>query len=281
MKPLLSALLFAPALTLAESDPEVLWTASGLDQPESVVAHGSGDLFISNVAGESDERNGKGYIARLSADGEMREQRWATGLNAPKGMAVVGDRLFVADLERLVIIDADTGELLEELTPGAKMLNDVTADDQGRVYVSDLAGNAIYRYTDGTLGAWLETSDLGHPNGLEITDDVMLVASWGYPLRDDMTTEAPGTLYQIDMSSGQMTPVPGTLELGNLDGVLRHGDEIWLSDFMSGDLYRTRPGAQPEAVGTYSRGLADISKEGDVMFLPLMMENEVRALRLP
>lgn len=281
MKPIMSALLFTPALALAEANPEVLWTASGLDQPESVVAHGGGDLFISNVAGESDERNGKGYIARVTKDGEMLEQRWASGLNAPKGMAVVGNRLFVADLERLVIIDADSAEVLEELTPGAQMLNDVAADDQGQVYVSDMAGNAIYRYADGKFEVWLETSDLGHPNGLEITGDEMLVASWGFPLSDDMSTDNLGTLYQVDMTSGQMTPVPGTNELGNLDGVLRHGDEIWVSDFMSGDLYRTGPGEEPESVGQYGRGLADISREGDVLFLPLMMDNEVRALRLP
>ena len=66
----------------------------------------------SNVAGDGDARDGKGFISRITAHGRLLEQQWAKGLNAPKGMARVGETLYVSDIDCLVTIDAASGSVM-------------------------------------------------------------------------------------------------------------------------------------------------------------------------
>ena len=67
-------------------------TTTSFEQPESVVLANDGQyLFVSNVNGDPSQADGNGYISTLSLSGEIMEQQWLTGLDAPKGMAVVGD----------------------------------------------------------------------------------------------------------------------------------------------------------------------------------------------
>src|SRR5687768_10544586 len=68
-----------------------LWTLEGLQSPESVHLSADGAfLYVSNIGGEGDVRDGDGFISRASLDGRMLESRWATGMDAPKGMALRG-----------------------------------------------------------------------------------------------------------------------------------------------------------------------------------------------
>jgi DNA-binding beta-propeller fold protein YncE len=94
-----------------ESDQiQKLWeTPTQLDTPESVVYEPTEDvLFVSNIDGEPDEKDGQGFISKISpSNGTVIELNWVTGLNAPKGMAVSSDssKLYVADITDLVEID--------------------------------------------------------------------------------------------------------------------------------------------------------------------------------
>ena len=134
-----------------------VWEATGLKQPESAVYDPAKDtIYVSNVNGEPVGKDGNGFVSKLSPDGKVTELEWAKGLDAPKGMALVGDTLYVADIDTLVAIDTASGEVKQRYpAPGAKLLNDVTADSQGRVYVTDLLTNSIWRLEGGGFAAWL------------------------------------------------------------------------------------------------------------------------------
>ncbi|MFZ6014466.1 MAG: ATP-binding protein, partial [Bacteroidota bacterium] len=55
--------------------------------PESVLFDSKANLlYVSNIDGKSNEKDGKGFISKLSPDGKIIAMEWATGLNAPKGM---------------------------------------------------------------------------------------------------------------------------------------------------------------------------------------------------
>src|SRR3546814_10575543 len=70
---------------------------------------------------------------------------WATGLDAPKGLALANNRLYVSDIDQLVAIDTATGAVAQRWpATGAKFLNDVVADMDGRVFVSDMVTNQIW-----------------------------------------------------------------------------------------------------------------------------------------
>lgn len=84
-----------------------LWqTDSIVAIPESVLPDAkSGLLYISLIDGGPWEADGRGGIARMKSDGTGYDSTWVTGLNAPKGMGIHGNRLYVADNSEVVVID--------------------------------------------------------------------------------------------------------------------------------------------------------------------------------
>lgn len=71
------------------------WQANGLSRvPESVLYNPSNDtLYVSNNCGKPKQKNGQGYISRISPEGKIITLQWVEGLNAPKGMVIVGESL--------------------------------------------------------------------------------------------------------------------------------------------------------------------------------------------
>src|SRR5207237_1242927 len=81
-----------------EGDWAPLWTLSGLAEPESVAASPDGrTLYVANVGGEGDVRDGNGFISRVSPSGKLIQREWVRGLDAPKGAVVSGGKLYVSD----------------------------------------------------------------------------------------------------------------------------------------------------------------------------------------
>src|SRR5688572_19794867 len=124
----------------AQHTLEQLWITPDLPTPESVlyVAHKKNPyLFVALIDGQGDAVDGKGGIATLTTDGEVLDKNWFTGLNAPKGMAIHENRLYVADITEVVVIDIKKRALIKKIpVPGAVFLNDVTANSSGVVFVS-------------------------------------------------------------------------------------------------------------------------------------------------
>jgi len=80
--------------------------------PESVLYNPSEDIiYVSNINGKPTEKNGKGFISKVSLSGEILVLKWVTGLNAPKGSDIYQDSLYVADIDELVEIDLKTGRM--------------------------------------------------------------------------------------------------------------------------------------------------------------------------
>lgn len=284
MKKTLPVLTLALAIPgLAQGDPEVMWVQSGFDQPESVVSDAEGaHLYISNIHGQPGEKNAQGYISKLTNDGKVVERRWVKGLNAPKGMGIDGGKLFVTDIDRFLVIDLGSGKILEQFSPTqAQFLNDVSVSDDGDIYVSDMMGNAIYRYDGETLSLWFEDERLMHPNGVLADEDFLLVASWGAPIAADFSTEKAGSLLRIGLQGKALTQVAGGERLGNLDGVARVGRQLLTNDWMNGRLFRISADGEGTVAAELAPGVADIGAADDVLYLPYMFDGEVRAVQLP
>jgi glucose/arabinose dehydrogenase len=183
------------AASSAAAAPAEVWRVAGLSSPESVLFDATGNvLYVSNVAGDPGAKDGKGFISRLSTDGKVLDLEWATGLDAPKGLAQVGDKLYVSDIDRLVAIDTKTGAIAKQYpAAGAKFLNDVAADERGRVFVSDMVNNQIWLLDGEQFAVWLEDAKLENPNGLKVAGDKLIVASWG-AMKPDFSTDVPGRL---------------------------------------------------------------------------------------
>jgi sugar lactone lactonase YvrE len=122
--------------------------AEGLSTPESVLWDATRNVwYVSNINGSPLDKDDNGYILRLSADGaKLDSVPFINGvdaditLNAPKGMALVGDTLWVADIDAVRAFDVNTGNAVTTLelgAQGATFLNDVAAAGDGTIYITD------------------------------------------------------------------------------------------------------------------------------------------------
>lgn len=130
-----------------------------LNNPESVAYDATGKRFlISN--------NGNGTI--LSLDGAGRYKRFLTGLDSPRGLKVVGSKLYVADGTQIRAIDLKAPKLNPGIAlPGAKRLNDIESDEKGLLYVTDTEANKLFILDPATKKSEaLESPLLQAPNGL-------------------------------------------------------------------------------------------------------------------
>jgi sugar lactone lactonase YvrE len=122
--------------------------STGLSTPESVLWSATHNAWsVSNINGNPSARDDNGFIVRLSADGGIMDTvPFINGaddditLHAPKGMAIIGDTLWVTDIDAMRGFNLATGTLVAsvDLAPlGATFLNDATAAADGNVYITD------------------------------------------------------------------------------------------------------------------------------------------------
>ena len=265
------------------AEPEKVWQAEGLDGPESAVLEsGEGVLYVSNVNGDAAAADGNGYISKLSLQGEILDKEWVTGLDAPKGLALHDGKLYVSDIDKLVIIDIATGEIVaSHEASGATFLNDVSAHEDGRVFVSDMMENQIWKLEGDQLELWLEDEALGNPNGVLAESDRLLIAAWGKP-KEDFSTDVPGHLKAIDYETKEIQNL-GDEPVGNLDGLEADGQGGYsVTDWLSGSLYTFDADGKAEMVMDLNQGSADHEYiEGEkLVVIPMMMDGTVAAYKV-
>lgn len=147
-----------------------LWeTDSTLKVPESVFFDGKNKvLYVANIDGKDPwGKDGKGSVGKVGLDGKIIAVDWVTGLNAPKGMGLFQNKLYVADLTELVVIDIIRGMIIERIAvKDAVGLNDVSVDQNGVVYVSDSRGRKVYEIKNNNPVVLLDSNKLKGPNGV-------------------------------------------------------------------------------------------------------------------
>jgi len=173
----------------------------GLDWPESVLVDAErNSIYISNIetiemSGWDDD--GRAFITAIVDDGKLTRKRWVESkpwniLNAPKGMCIKDNVLYVADNNRLLswpVKMPDPARVIK--LPGAQQLNDVVADDMF-IYVSDTKQGVIYKLPPKGSGRRLKAPK--GVNGLACFEDKLFAVS---------VTE--GEVYEID-KNGRNAP---------------------------------------------------------------------------
>ncbi|CAN7230917.1 SMP-30/gluconolactonase/LRE family protein [Mesorhizobium sp. LjNodule214] len=285
MKTLITSILLAIVGTTAVPAAQAgeIWRASGFEQPESTLFDAANKrIIVSNIVGNPGEADGNGYLSVLSLDGKIVTRHWTDGMDAPKGMAISGDKLYVADITKVRVVDLASGKLVSSIgVPNAVFLNDMTADASGKVYVTDMLADTIYRIDGDKPELFVKDAVLASPNGVFADGNRLIVASWGKGIKPDFSTAEPGGLLSVDLATKAVTLLPGAQKFADLDGVIAIGDGIYATAYMTGTLYRYYAGGAPEVVATFKLGSADIGTDGkSTIYVPLMNEGEVAALSL-
>ena len=245
---------------------ETEWVLHGFDAPESIVPGFSPDtFFVSNVNGEGGAKDGNGYISIISDSGEWIEKDWVTGLNAPKGLALVGNDLYVSDIDEVVRINAETGEIVSRTPiPDAQFLNDVVSFNDA-VLVSDSGTAKIHAITDDGVSLFMEDERLGGVNGLHDNRDSLLITTMsdGHLLKrmvmNDNIIELASGMKNADgiavLPGGEfiISSWPGELHYVKADGETQvimdtQDDKIFMNDIFMDDRGLFAPNWQPGTV---------------------------------
>lgn len=226
MKKITILLLISIALlntSMAQSLTEMWKSEAVFATPESVYYDAArNQVYVSNINGQPTDKDGNGFISLLAEDGTIKELKWVEGLNAPKGMAVYKNNLYVTDIDRVAIIDIKKGKIIKYIdVPGAQFLNDMVADESGIVYITDMAKNQMLVLENENINLWLEDDPLSSPNGLAIENGNILVGCSNYLLSFDPKTKESEFLIK---------------ETGGIDGLIPVGDGKYVISDWSGKI---------------------------------------------
>ena len=188
MKKLIIPLLLISAMAASAQEHKLvkLWeTDSVVAVPESVLPDLKNNiLYVSLIDGGGWDVDGKGGIAKLGADGKNYNPGWVGGMNAPKGLGRYGNRIYAADISKVVVVNIPTRKIIKKIAiEGASGLNDITVSDRGVVYVSDSKTSRIWKITNNIPSLYLE--NVKGANGLKAIKGDLIYAEGPSLLRAD------------------------------------------------------------------------------------------------
>jgi hypothetical protein len=275
MKKIMTSLAFVcfslVSINAQKATVQKLWaTDTILKVPESVLVDDKENcLWVSNIDGAANGKDGKGSISKLSKTGTPINLDWITGLNAPKGMAKYKQELYVADLTELVVIDIKKGVIKNKIkVEGSVFLNDVTVNKNGAVFVSDTRTGKVHRYENNMVT--IEVENLQGPNGLLSIDDQLLILD-----RGSLLFLTPGGTISKIMDG--MDP--------STDGIEKVAPNQYIVSCWNGIVYFVEVGAQKTTLfDTRSEKInsADIGYDAKnkIIYVPTFLKNSVVAYQL-
>lgn len=263
--------------------------------PESVLWDSAQDVyFVSNTNGNPSVKDNNGFISRVKPDSGVENLRFiAAGqngviLNAPKGLALQGDTLWVTDIDAMRAFNAKTGRFLRMVdlrAQGAVFLNDVAFGPDGALYITDTGilfdstgtishpgTDRIFRITSNRrVSVAAEGDSLQRPNGIiwDATGNRFIVVAFGGPS-------------VFSWKLGDRTPTLIGQGPGGFDGVVIAGGKILVSSWTDSTIAAYQNGNEEKVISGVA-GPADFgydAKRNRVM-IPLFTQNRVEIWQLP
>lgn len=247
-----------------------LWTTTdGLKTPESVLYDAStNSIYVTNIDGQAAEKDGNGFVSVLNVDGKVKNLHWITGLNAPKGQAITGGNLYVADIDELVVISIQEGKIIRRhKLENAKFLNDVTASEDGTVFVTDMRDNKIYALVNDRLTLWLEDKLIVNPNGLWAEKGKLYIGT--------------GEILQVDLKTKSIKVL--VENCGGIDGLEKMKDGNFIYSNWPGRIFITKGTESVKLLDTVDKqNTADIDfvPSKNLVLVPTFLGNSVEAYTL-
>ena len=262
--------------------------------PESVRYDPGLDVFfVSNVNGNPSQHDGNGFIAVVRADSTSVVRMLVEGgkngvtLDAPKGLAIVGDTIWVTDINHARAFNKQTGAKVADIdlsSQHATFLNDVAVGGDGAIYVTDTGilfdekGAVTHPGVDqifkieGRKATSLKPDSLNAPNG--ITWD----AANGRFLLAPFQGNAVQSWKPGDKATATVVTGPG-----QYDGIEALSDgRILVTSWADSAVHVVQNGAITKLVPNVN-GPADIGIDGKrgVVAVPRFADNKVEFYKIP
>src|SRR6266480_1236965 len=272
-----------------------LIVVEGFLTPESVLHDPAQDIyFVSNINGGPTAKDNNGFISRVRPDGAVENLKFIEGghsgvtLNAPKGMALRGDTLWVADIDVVRAFDAKSGVPRDTVSLaglGAVFLNDIATAQTGALYITDTGirfddvgdvlhpgPDRIFRIApDRQVTVAVRGDTLGRPNGITL-DSVgkrFIVVQFG---GRSVLAWKPGDKAPSVIAKGP----------GGFDGVEMAGSRMLISSWSDSTVSSYETGQEVKVI-TGVPSPADIGFDGKRrrVLIPVFTGNRVEIWQLP
>lgn len=271
--------------------PAKVAATEGFSTPESVLWDaGQSHWLVTNINGGPSAKDGNGFISRLTADGAVDSLKFIEGgrngvtLNAPKGMALQGDTLWVADIDALRGFHRVTGAPVATIEFGsqARFLNDVTVSHDGTLYLTDtgiLIGadgvthpgpDRIFAVKGRTVSVAAEGDWLARPNGITMdhAGGRFIVVPFG---GGALLGWRPGEARADTIGVGP----------GSQDGVEIVGGDIYVSSWADSTLFVVgEQGNRKVVTGINSPADIGVDPARGLVAIPLFMDNRVEVWKV-
>ncbi len=271
----------------------IVLTVDSLEAPEAARFDPElGVYFLANINGSPLGKDGNGYISRLTREGKVDSLKFiASGrggvtLNAPKGMAIAGDTLWVADIDVARAFDKRSGKPLAtvSLAGRANFLNDAVVGPDGAIYMTDTGvaddgkggmahpgPDQVFRIENRKATVVLKFADKPGPNGItwDSAASRFLIVSFQGP---SIFQWAPGDSAPTVVAEGP----------GMMDGIEPLGDgRFVVSTWTDSSLFVLQGKQITKLVGGLP-GAADIAldRERGRVAVPLLTENRLEFVDL-
>jgi sugar lactone lactonase YvrE len=172
-----------------QDSSHIEFTITGLDGPEAVRFDPDQDVyFISNFTGGGNTQDSTGFITKTDAEGNIIDREFMTGteenpLHAPRGMFIVNETLWAADVLGVHGFNKNTGEqtaFVDFTDFEIGFLNDISADNNGVLFVTDTGNPRVYKVEGGSAEVFLDSLPEA-PNGITLNpeNNRFVLAPWG------------------------------------------------------------------------------------------------------
>ncbi|TIH12702.1 hypothetical protein D0S45_17175 [Marinifilum sp. JC120] len=259
----------------------------GFSAPESVTSDGT-YFYVSNVGEKLKpmDKDGDGYISRLSAEGDVLERKYISGLNAPKGMTVLNGILYVNDIDHLKGYSVADGKQVVDQdfsAEGTSFLNGITVIDDDKLLISAMDTGDLFVVDASSNPTVIKLecdTDLFGPNGLSYDSKTgtIYLCSFG---KDHKTNGIVGK-GRIDGNRFYFEKI--SPRNGLYDGMVYHEGNIIFSDWVDfkKEGVLIRQDAETGELSTLDLGEkiggpADfyLDQKGKRLWIPMMLENKV------
>ena len=228
---------------------------------------------MSNINLEPRKKDGNGFISKVSKTGEIISLKWVEGMHAPKGLGLYKDKLYVADIDEIIVIDTKEGKISKRIPlKTAGMFNDVDVDTDGTVYFSDMDSSKVYRLNNDKIKLWYADS-LDRPNGVKVEESRILVSSFG---KEDLIAVDKKTKAKTLLGKGIPKP----------DGIVQLiKDKLYLVSCWDGEIFLVKPGEEAKSllntkeakINTADIGYIDAEK---TLLIPTFFNNRLVAYKV-
>lgn len=254
----------------------------GFASPESIYVNNN-DVYVSNVGTKLEPlaKDNDGFISKLDKNGNVVDKFFIKNINAPKGMSVIGDVLYVVDIDVLRGFNLKSKKEVFNLPiKNAIFLNDIAIKDNNTLFVSD-TGTGIIHLVDlknkkYSTFVQLDLQKYAGPNGLLINGNNLITVTY------DANGKLDGMVLEINMQNKKMKQISNLR--GALDGVVLDAQNNLLvsswGENLEGKVYKIQNNDFEALDLPDIKGPADMFFDGEFLWIPKMVEGKILKVKL-